>query len=248
MNPGDAVVDISEVKVLQVARRESGMTLAEIAVAMSRDEATVGGWFAESADRFPPLPLIPKLCHVLGDPLIIEWLYARYRQLCEGDPAFDGAADAERVRSLLVRGLNQATNALTLTQDIGPTFTRSEAKQISEAILLAVATLAAAAREARGRRPAPARRLAFSRGDGDEAAGASGRPTWRERLRAWWRGAGTPWEVVAIPPADLTQARRLIGAMGQIIRKAPVLRPEDRAVSCRLLEEGRAFAARVGQG
>lgn len=265
MNPGDALIDIPDVKVLQVARKVSGLTLAQIATAMQRDPDTVGGWFAESADRFPPLPLIPKLCHVLGDPLIIEWLYAQYRQLCEGDPTFDGAADAERTRALLIRAVGQVTNALNLARDLGPTFTTSESKQVSAAILLAVATLASASREAVGRRPAPVRRLSFLR-DGDVQAEALPRCSWWRRLIQKFSRAktassfqelpavwvcdepGKPWRLLYGGRAELLEACRIIKAMGQIIQEAPALRPEDRATSYRLLAEGEAFAARVGQG
>jgi len=186
MNPGEALKDATCLQVIQVMRRMSGLDLDSIAEAMDRNRQTVGCWFGEAAaDKFIPLPLVPRFCHVMGSTLLLEWLMAQYERLQHAEPPEPWSNDVERTTDLLVRGLIQTGNALELLRGMGPELSPSQGRQVSEAILLAVATLAAAAREARGTFPGAPKHLRFCRGDNvdDEAP----MPWWR-RLATWWRG------------------------------------------------------------
>lgn len=183
MNTGQALEDATCLQVLQVMRRMSGLDLDAIATAMGRNRQTVGCWFGEAAaDKFIPLPLVPKFCHALGSPLLLEWLVAQYERCLRDEPAPQWSGAAGRTSQLLLRGLVQAGNALELLRDMGPTLSPSQGRQVSEAALLAVATLAAAAREARGAFPGAPRHLRLCR-DGEEPAPKS---RW-ERFQDWWR-------------------------------------------------------------
>jgi hypothetical protein len=184
MNSGQALEDATCLQVIQVMRRMSGLGLDAIATAMDRNRQTVGCWFGEAAaDKFIPLPLVPRFCHVLGSPLLLEWLVAQYERCLRDDPAAEWSGATGRTSDLLLRGLVQAGNALQLLRDMGPELSPSQGRQVSEAALLAVATLAAAAREARGTFPAAPGSLRFCRAG--ETLVAKSR--W-ERFRDWWSG------------------------------------------------------------
>jgi hypothetical protein len=184
MNTGQALEDATCLQVIQVMRRMSGLDLDAIATAMDRNRQTVGCWFGEAAaDKFIPLPLVPRFCHVLGSPLLLEWLVAQYERYLRDDPAAEWSGAAGRTTDLILRGLVQASNALELLRDMGPKLSPSQGRQVSEATLLAVATLAAAAREARGSFPAAPGSLRFCRAG--ETLTAKSR--W-ERFRDWWSG------------------------------------------------------------
>jgi transcriptional regulator with XRE-family HTH domain len=260
MIPGEALADIADVKILQVARKMSGLTLADIAAGVGRDEATVGGWFAGGSDCWPPATLLPRLCQVLDDPLLIEWLYAQYHRLCEGAPVPDFGTDPGRVRDLLVRGVSQVSHALNLAKDFGPSPSRSQSRRLSEAILLAAATLAAAAREARGRSRAPGRQLAFLHA---AEAGALAVPEvagWWRRLTDWlggWaryralraqlaRTAAAQAEERARDRERLAEVQRIMGAMGHELLLAVCAQGGRRNVVQRLLDDGKRFGGEYG--
>lgn len=216
MHPGEAVESILENQVLSLARRISGLTIQEIAERIGRDPATVGGWFAAGSDRWPPASLLPKLSQILGDPILIEWLYAQYRLFVESEPEQLSATNGSRIQPLLIRALGQVTTALNLARDLGPNLTKPQSRQISESILLAVATLCDAAREARGRKPAPARLLRF---------GSIKRPLPQESLWARIRRSLRSLFVVAELQSRLAagkrehvRMRRLIGTLGYMVR------------------------------
>ncbi|MEA4857085.1 MAG: hypothetical protein AAGU21_01185 [Solidesulfovibrio sp.] len=164
MNSGQALEDATCLQVLQVMRRMSGLDLRSIATAMERNRQTVGCWFGEAAaDKFIPLPLVPKFCHVMGSPLLLEWLVAQYERCLRDDPPRRHSGEVDRTTTLLLRGLVQAGNALELLRGMGEAVTPSEGRQVSEATLLAVASLADAAREIRGTFPAAPKQIRFHR-------------------------------------------------------------------------------------
>ncbi len=267
MKPGYALADMSCVEVLKTMRRLSGLRLSEIAEAMDRDEATAGGWFAAGADRYPPLPLVPSLCACMGDPLLIEWLQAQYERLRAGEASLPGGADAACIRDRLFRALTQVSAAIDLVRALGQTLTKTESRQVSEAILLAAATLAAAAREARGGRAA-SRGPRFASAATVEAWIGERPSVWR-RLAAWFGG----WSVAARLREELTQlgqahARelvetraahavelverdrqfdklaRLFGAAGWILGQSDTCRVASYDTVSRLLLEGEQLTAR----
>lgn len=222
MNPGQALEDATCLQVIQVMRRMSGLDLDAIATAMDRNRQTVGCWFGEaSADKFIPLPLVPRFCHALGTPLLIEWLVAQYERCLREDPPQQWSGTAGATTGLLLRGLVQAGNALELLRDMGGTLSPSQGRQVSEAALLAVATLAAAAREARGAFPHAPKQVRFDRspaGEADAAMAAakpSGIPWWR-RLGAWLGGRQRP-EGKACPEAAIRR-QALAAAEAQTLR------------------------------
>ncbi len=188
MMPGQALEDATCLQVLQIMRRLSGLDLDAIAAAMDRNRQTVGGWFDEAADGCIPLPLVPGFCHVMGSPLLLEWLAAQYERCQRHEPPRWWSGEVGRTTDLLLRGLVQARSALELLRDMGRELSPSQGRQVSEAALLAVASLVAAAREARGSFPDEPPRLRFARVADMPAANAmpSG---WWGRLRDWWRGS-----------------------------------------------------------
>lgn len=184
MNTGEALKDATCLQVLQVMRRMSGLDLEAIADGMGRNRQTVGCWFGEaSADKFIPLPLVPRFCHVLGSPLLLEWLTVQYELLRQDEPTPQWNGAPERTARLLLRGLLQAGKALEMLHDMGDPLTPSQGRQVSEATLLAVATLAAAAREARGEFSGTSRSLRFCRVGETPIA----KSRW-QRFRDWWSG------------------------------------------------------------
>ena len=267
MNPGQALEDATCLQVIQVMRRMSGLDLDAIATAMDRNRQTVGCWFGEAAvDKFIPVPLVPRFCHALGTPLLIEWLVAQYERCLRDDPPQQWSGTAGVVTDLLLRGLGQAGNALELLRDMGGPLSPSQGRQVSEAALLAVATLAAAAREARGFFPVAPKHLRFDRSplDGTDAAMAAepSRMPWWRRLRAWlagsWQWAGdreacarslgqlrteleASLEMRRRYRAELAETRRIMGAMGYLLREGVCLRLELRQLAERLLAEGEAL-------
>jgi len=273
MNPGQALEDATCLQVIQVMRRMSGLDLDAIATAMDRNRQTVGCWFGEaSADKFIPLPLVPRFCHALGTPLLIEWLVAQYERCLRDDPPQQWSGTAGATTGLLLRGLVQAGNALELLRDMGGTLSPSQGRQVSEAALLAVATLAAAAREARGSFPHAPKQVRFDRspaGEADAATAAaqpSGMPWWR-RLWTWLAGSWewtrdreayaralgqlrkeleTSLEMRRLYRVELDETRRIMGAMGYLLREGVCLRLELRELAERLLAEGEALLK--GQG
>jgi hypothetical protein len=149
--PEEALSAMPCAAVMQAAHRLSGLSLEEIAFRMERDEATVAGWFAEEADRFPPLPLLPKLCHILDNTIIFEWVFAQFQGL-----------------------------------------------------------------------------QTWSGHDAD--------------VPGQHRRAGEGFqEIVQGYVADQSEFRRILGAMGHVIREAVLLRAEDREIAERLLADGRNF-------
>lgn len=186
MNGGQSLEDLTALQVAQIMRRMAGLEMEAIAVAMGRNRQTVGCWFGEAAaDKFVPLPLAPQLCHVLGSPLLLEWMVAQYERCLRDDPPQQWRGSTARTTDLLLRGLVQAGNALELLRDLGGSLSPSQGRQVSEATLLAVASLAAAAREARGEWPGAGRNLRFDR-DG-EADYPAPRQSWWRRMAARWR-------------------------------------------------------------
>jgi len=235
MRHGDALADISAVKVWQVARRTSGLSLSDVAKAMQRDEATVGGWFAEGTDRFPPYAQVARLCQVLGNPTPIEWLWARYWRLVDGESEPEKAADGNRVLDLLLRGMKQLGLALEISRDAGADLSGRRGRQVAESILLAVSSLSAAALEAAG--TAPSRRFRLLR-SGEEPA-----PTWRARLREWWLCRRERRETAE----RLGEALLVMGAMGHELQMAlhdfPQMATTRWATVHRLLADGRRLGA-----
>lgn len=268
MNPGQALEDATCLQVIQVMRRMSGLDLDAIATAMDRNRQTVGCWFGEAAvDKFIPLPLVPRFCHALGTPLLIEWLVAQYERCLRDEPPQPWSGKAGVTTGLLLRGLVQAGNALELLRDMGGTLSPSQGRQVSEAALLAVATLAAAAREARGAFPVAPKHLRFDRFPlgGTDAAIAAAEPSrmpWWRRLWAWlagsWDWAGereayarslgqlhkeleTCQDMRRLSRAELAETRRIMGAMGYLLREGVGRQLELRELAERLLAEGEAL-------
>jgi len=235
MRPGEALSDISAVKIWQAARRMSGLSLADVAQAMERDEATVGGWFAQGMDRFPPFPLVPRLCTVLGNPTPIEWLWAHYWRLVDGEATTATTGDGNRVLDLLVRGMKQLGLAMEISRDAGAALDGRRGRQVAESILLAVSSLSAAAREAAG--TAPSRRFRLLRASEGPAL------TWWERLREWWLCRRERREMAE----RLRDALRVMGAMGHeleiMLHDFPQMATTQWGTVHRLLADGRRLGA-----
>ena len=273
MNPGQALEDATCLQVIQVMRRMSGLDLDAIATAMDRNRQTVGCWFGEaSADKFIPLPLVPRFCHALGSTLLLEWLVAQYEQCLRNDPPPEWSGAVGRTADLILRGLVQAGNALELLRDMDGPLSPSQGRQVSEAALLAVATLAAAAREARGAFATAPKHLRFSRSQTNETdaampAAEPARMPWWRMLAAWLAGSWewtrdrgayarslgqlrkeleTYREMRRRYRAELAETRRIMGAMGYLLREGVCLRLELRELAERLLAEGEALLE--GQG
>lgn len=245
MKSGQSLEKLTPLQVIRVMRRMSGLGLGELATAMDRNMRTVGCWFGEgSPDKFIPVPLVPRFCHVMRSPLLIEWQMAQFERLQRGEPAdiFQGAA-ADRIIDLVLRGIVQSSQALDLLRDAGGALTPSQGRQAAEAILLAVSTLAEAAREAREVAPEFRANRYFLAKTADERepdpAAASPRASWWRRLVAWWiRDDARELEALR---ADYRDARRLLGAMGWLLREvlqSGRLRPSLRRIAGRLLDDG----------
>jgi len=267
MNTGQALEDATCLQVLQIMRRMSGLDLDSVATGMDRNRQTVGCWFGEgSPDKFIPLPLVPKFCHVLGSSLLLEWLVAQYERLRRDEVPHAWSGAVEPTLSLLVRGVVQSGNALALLHDMGNPLTPSQGRQVSEAALLAVATLAAAAREARGAFPGPPKSLRYFRANEQMVVDAPQLPRWR-RLTVWlskfWRW-GQDREVhtqslqtlrsdlqtyasTARRQQDaLAEAKRIIGAMGFKLRELrEAMMPEQWQTVRSILDQGQAFGLKV---
>lgn len=268
MNSGQSLEELTCLQVVQVMRRMSGLDLDTIAAAMDRNRQTVGCWFGEAAaDKFIPLPLVPRFCHALGSTLLLEWLVAQYERLLRDEPPHVWSADAARTLDLLVRGLIQTGNALELLHAMGRELSPTQGRQVSEATLLAVATLAAAAREARGTFPGAPKQLRFFRDAGDRTASAPACGSRWQRLGAWlatWRGrvwrrdrhARSPEalcdelakcrEDLARKDRELVRVKRIMGAMGYLLREGGGPGNGRSATARRLLEEGAAVGGAGG--
>lgn len=197
MHEGQALASLTCSQVLEVAKRSSGLTQAEIAAAMGVNISSVGCWFGEAIDKFVPLPKVAQLCQVLGNPIIILWLMARYEALRD-ETERHWTGDAEIVSDRMVVGLGQLSQALTLirqTRSDGP-MSPSGGRLVSEALLLSITTLAAAAREARGNMTDLPRRGRFL----------------RPRIApSWWRrlfGSGGEGEGEGEAAPESSRARR----------------------------------------
>jgi transcriptional regulator with XRE-family HTH domain len=66
------LADIPFAQALEFARALSGLTYEEIAERMGKGQETVRRYFTDPTYN-PPAPLIPKLCGVLGNTILVEW-------------------------------------------------------------------------------------------------------------------------------------------------------------------------------
>lgn len=70
------LTDLTYLQVLEIAYRISGLTYEEIAEAVGKGRETIHRYFTDPAYN-PPTGLVPRLCAVLGNHLMIEWQCAR---------------------------------------------------------------------------------------------------------------------------------------------------------------------------
>jgi transcriptional regulator with XRE-family HTH domain len=69
------LADVSFSQALTIARALSGMTNEEIAERMGKGKETIRRYFTDPTYN-PPTYLLPKLCNVLGNFILVEWLAA----------------------------------------------------------------------------------------------------------------------------------------------------------------------------
>lgn len=210
----EALRELSPLDVLHVMRRASGLSLQALAQRMGRKFSSVATWFAEAAtDKFVPVAQVPALCHALDSALLIEWQRVEFERLQRGEPAATQTGDPGRTVDLLLRGIVQAATAVGHAREAGDNPTPRERRQIHNVVLLAVATLVAAAGEIRTAPATGGAGLSLFQ-PGQMLLVEEPRPTRRERLAAWWRGLFD----VARARRELREARRVMGAMGYVLR------------------------------
>lgn len=239
---GGALLELRPLDVLQVMRRAAGISLQELARRMGKKMPSVAIWFAEAAtDKFVPVAQVPALCHALDSALLIDWQRAEFERLQRGEPAATQTGDPGRTVDLLLRGIVQAATAVGHAREAGDNPTPRERRQIHNVVLLAVATLVAAAGEIR---TAPATGGAgLSLFQAGQMLVEEPRPTLRERLAAWWRGLFD----LARARRELREARRVMGAMGYVLRDMAERDPgripfNHQDTVARLLAEGERLA------
>jgi len=74
---------------VELAKSASGKTNPEIAkgmtLALGRDkpfpETSVAGWFTLDRDYWPSCSIIPHLCRVLGNTILVDWMIEQLRDL-----------------------------------------------------------------------------------------------------------------------------------------------------------------------
>ncbi|MCC6345664.1 MAG: helix-turn-helix transcriptional regulator [Nitrospirales bacterium] len=59
---------------LAIAYSLTELTHEEIAEKMGKGIETIRRWFNPEDDYNPPIPLLPKLCRVIGNTIVIEWI------------------------------------------------------------------------------------------------------------------------------------------------------------------------------
>lgn len=59
---------------LAIAYSLTDLTHEEIAEKMGKGIETIRRWFNPEDDYNPPIPLLPKLCRVIGNTILIEWI------------------------------------------------------------------------------------------------------------------------------------------------------------------------------
>lgn len=65
---------------VRMAKEISGLTGKEVAGSLGVSQSIVKRYLKEDDAYFPRLEIIPDLCHVLGNDIIVQWLEARIKQ------------------------------------------------------------------------------------------------------------------------------------------------------------------------
>ena len=65
---------------LRLAKQESGLTQSEIADRLGVSHAVTKRYFNVNDKYMPSLEMIPRLCSVLGNDILMRWMEARLRR------------------------------------------------------------------------------------------------------------------------------------------------------------------------
>lgn len=68
--------DLTYLQVLEIAYKSSGLTYEEIAEHMGKGRETIHRYFTDPSYN-PPTSLVPRLCQVIGNYLLLEWQVAQ---------------------------------------------------------------------------------------------------------------------------------------------------------------------------
>ena len=65
---------------LRLAKQESGLTQSEIAERLGVSHAVIKRYFNVNDNYMPSLEMIPRLCSVLGNDILMRWMEARLQR------------------------------------------------------------------------------------------------------------------------------------------------------------------------
>lgn len=101
---------------LRLAKQESGLTQSEIAERLGVSHAVIKRYFNVNDNYMPSLEMIPRLCSVLGNDILMRWMEARLQRgeaVCREEIAAALSRTGESLENLraLVEGDSRAGHA-----------------------------------------------------------------------------------------------------------------------------------------
>jgi transcriptional regulator with XRE-family HTH domain len=121
-------------QVLRLQRDRAGASHEEIANQLGKDRQTIGNYFGDEGSG-PPLALLPKLCHILGSPDILQWLCIQYEEYAEDQEPARITPNAALIE--LSKALPYTAQAMqTLAEEFGggKIMTDSDAQKIAQSL------------------------------------------------------------------------------------------------------------------